>query len=412
MQWIVNKKYDLLCFIGPVVVSYIFLSIYYGLNFFGNISLITCSAAVYFIWTIFFDSTHIFATYTRTYFDRDFRSKNYRLIYGSLLLLLAGPLYLGLFYFLGTKEQFRAAFIVFNRFGILYAYYHLIRQHWGFMMIYNRKNSNCTNLQIIMESILLWTGTIYPLIYHHIHFYIPFGLAEKMAIEISIDDWDFVVHVLFGVSGFLFLIKSLYSQGAFKNVVSKLFYIFFFSAILLQIVIIYGINNFLQANLILFKYLFLLTFALYVSFLLANKVSVFSQKFAILVFVIVTNNFILSLNMPYIAAYACITVFHNIQYHAIIQFYNQNKYLKNEEKYGLASSMTKNILLFILASLGFNLFFTLPKTVIEFINVDEFFIYLTASFFWGVGFHHYVIDSIIWRPSRDTEVRKNLGIAS
>ena len=114
--------------------------------------------------------------------------------------------------------------------------------------------------------------------------------------------------------------------------------------------------------------------------------------------------------MPYITAYACITVFHNIQYHAIVRFHNKNKYLMNEEKFGLASIMTKNIILFVIMALSFNLIFTLPRTVIEYISTSEIFIYFAASFFWGIGFHHYVFDAIIWRPSRDNEVSTNLKL--
>ena len=85
---------------------------------------------LWWFWSIGFDGTHIFATASRTYFDREARVRNRRLFYGSLLFFFSlGPVMV----LAGWK-------------GWLYllvgawAYYHVIRQHYGFMVLYKVKN--------------------------------------------------------------------------------------------------------------------------------------------------------------------------------------------------------------------------------------------------------------------------------
>lgn len=409
LGWIINKRQDSLWFIGSILVSYVFLLLYYGLNNFAQLPLAYSSLFIFFLWTIVFDATHIFATYTRTYFDKDFFQKNQKLMYGMLGVLFIGPVYMALFYFLGNQEQYRAAFIVFNRFGVMYAYYHLIRQHWGFIALYNRKTNISSNIQTRLESLILWSGTIYPFFYHHLHYYVPFGLAESNAASIGYHDWMVVNYALFVISGFLLGSRFLISSNNIKSMITKSSITFFAVSAVLSATLYFGLTQCLKAVLFLSGLMFVGSLIIYLGYLVnkrkEHKVSL--QKIILLSLVVITNNFILSLDMPYIAAYACITVFHNIQYHAIIRFHNKNKYLSNEDKFGWASKITKNIALFVVLALGFNLVFTLPRTASEYI-AHESLICLVASFFWGVGFHHYILDSIIWRPSRDKEVKAHL----
>lgn len=410
-KWIVSKRQDLLWFIGSILISYVFLLLYYGLSNFTQLSLAYSSLFIFFLWTIIFDSTHIFATYTRTYFDKDFFEKNQRLLYGMLGLLFIGPCYMTLFYLIGTQEQYRAAFIVFNRFGVMYAYYHLIRQHWGFMTLYNRKSNISSKIQINLESIILWSGTVYPFFYHHLHYYVPFGLAEEKANGIGQHDWVIVNSILFLISLFLLGIRFLIPVHNTKTLITKVGVIFFMVSVVLYGTLYFGLEQCIKTVLFISAAVFIGTVVIYLVSMISNiRDNNFSlQKTVLLFLVIITNNFILSLNLPYITAYACITVFHNIQYHAIIQFHNKNKYIDNEKKFGWAAKMTKNIFLFIILALGFNLVFTLPRTASQYLS-HEFLVCLVASFFWGVGFHHYVLDAIIWRPSRDKEVKTHLGL--
>ena len=91
---------------------------------------------LYLTWALLFDGTHAFATYSRTYFDKQFYSENKKMLLKSLLVFVIGPIFISFFYFLNNSvDDSSIAFIIFNRFAICYAYYHLIRQHWGFIVI-------------------------------------------------------------------------------------------------------------------------------------------------------------------------------------------------------------------------------------------------------------------------------------
>src|ERR1044071_4753912 len=87
--WLINRKDDLIWFIGSVVVSYAFLA--------ANLLLVKLGMSVMLIvwvWALGFDGPHVFGTVSRTYADSDERRKRARLYYGTLSLFLLGPLLL------------------------------------------------------------------------------------------------------------------------------------------------------------------------------------------------------------------------------------------------------------------------------------------------------------------------------
>src|SRR6185369_3367211 len=84
--WIINRKDDLVWFIGSVVASYLFLA--------ANLALVKIGMSVMlvvWIWALGFDGPHVFGTISRTYADNDERRKRARLYYGTLSLFLLGP---------------------------------------------------------------------------------------------------------------------------------------------------------------------------------------------------------------------------------------------------------------------------------------------------------------------------------
>jgi len=127
--------------------------------------------------------------------------------------------------------------------------------------------------------------------------------------------------------------------------------------------------------------------------------------------VLIAHNSILLLSAPYVVLYACLTIFHNVQYHRLIRLYAVNKY-KDEEEYGFATTLAKNLVLFCVLAVAFNFVSTLPRAGLGMFVENEFIYYIAATFFWGIAFHHYIIDSIIWRPSRDRDVKINLREAA
>ena len=121
-RWIVSRSVDLSLVIGSVVAGYIYLGLYTALHV--KITLL------WWFWSVGFDGTHIFATASRTYFDKDARARDPKLLYGSLLVFFSiGPLMV-----LAGQKGLLALLV-----GV-WAYYHVIRQHYGFLVLYKVKN--------------------------------------------------------------------------------------------------------------------------------------------------------------------------------------------------------------------------------------------------------------------------------
>src|ERR671928_1252769 len=107
VRWIISAREDLVWFIGSVATSYALFALYVG----GLVPLVPMVAA----WAILVDAPHVFATFSRTYFDREERRERGRLLWGSLLFFAAGPVFV--LAGLGFAFFFVAA---------LWAYYHLV----------------------------------------------------------------------------------------------------------------------------------------------------------------------------------------------------------------------------------------------------------------------------------------------
>src|SRR5499427_10763853 len=115
LRWIISAREDLIWFIGSVAASYALLILYVM----GILPLIPMVAG----WAIFIDAPHVFGTFSRTYFDASEWQSRKRLLLGSLLFFVIGPALV----LLGAGLTF---FFV----AALWAYYHLVKQHYGFMV--------------------------------------------------------------------------------------------------------------------------------------------------------------------------------------------------------------------------------------------------------------------------------------
>src|SRR5437879_9483263 len=121
LRWIINAREDLIWFIGSVASSYALLILYFA----GILPLIPMVAG----WAILIDAPHVFGTFSRTYFDASEWKTRMRLLLGSLLFFVVGPAMV----LLGVGFTF---FFI----AALWAYYHLVNQHYGFMVLYKQKN--------------------------------------------------------------------------------------------------------------------------------------------------------------------------------------------------------------------------------------------------------------------------------
>src|SRR5256885_258404 len=145
LRWIINAREDLVWFIGSVASSYLLLILYVT----GIVPLIPMVAG----WAILIDAPHVFGTLSRTYFDKSEWRTRKRLMLGSLVFFIIGPAMV----LLGTGFTF---FFI----AALWAYYHLVKQHYGFMVLYKKKNNDLAPIDNALDRLLLLFAFNYPFV--------------------------------------------------------------------------------------------------------------------------------------------------------------------------------------------------------------------------------------------------------
>src|ERR671912_1811066 len=150
LRWIISARDDLIWLIGSVVSSYLLLILYVN----GLIPLVPMVA----LWAILIDAPHVFGTFSRTYFDRTERQSRSRLLWGSLLFFLVGPLMVWL-----------GGGLIFFFLAALWAYYHLVKQHYGFMVLYKKKNADLAPADNFLDRAFLLLAFTYPFVWFVAH---------------------------------------------------------------------------------------------------------------------------------------------------------------------------------------------------------------------------------------------------
>jgi hypothetical protein len=331
LRWIIGVRDDLIWFIGSVVSSYALLFLYVT----GLVPLVPMVA----LWAILIDAPHVFGTFSRTYFDRTERQNRSRLLWGSLLFFAIGPV------------AVLAGFgFVFFFVAALWAYYHLVKQHYGFMVLYKKKNGDLARVDNALDRLLLLFAFNYPFV------------------EFIARDPEAMVRVPAllrgGVSGF-----------------SKLLLV---GTVLLFVV---WIGRQIQR-----------AFS-------GEPLNV--PKYLLLAAAIPMHWIVLLTPMPHkpIAIVAILTIYHNFQYHRLIWFHNQ-KY-KSPEKYGAAELISRRVLYYVAFGILFGVIYQGPRQLLS--NAGpSLATHLGISFLWGYAFIHYYLDSKIWRVRRDPSVGRAL----
>jgi uncharacterized membrane protein len=338
-RWIISAREDLVWFIGSVVTSYALFALYVG----GVVPLVPMVVA----WAVLVDAPHVFGTLSRTYFDREERAARARLLWFSLLFFAVGPLMvlagLGLVFF------FLAA---------LWAYYHLVKQHYGFMVLYKKKNADLDRVDNFLDRAFLLLAFTYP--------FVAFVARDPEAMER-------VPPVLRGVVGTLeaaLLAATVAAGAAWLGRQAQRF------------------RKGLPLNL---------------------------PKYLLLAAAVPMHWVVLLTPMPHkpIAIVALLTIYHNFQYHRLIWFHNQ-KYRRGadgRERHGAAEFISRRLLSYVLAGVVFGVWYQVPRQYVNHAADPEAFLtQMSSGFLWGYAFVHYYLDSKIWRVRRDPSVGKALNL--
>ena len=410
-NWIISKNDDLKYLIAPAIASFLIIALYYLLTRSFSIDEGLAVLIIYLSWAMLFDATHAFATYSRTYFDKAYYQENKGLLNKTLLVFLIGPAFiLGIYSLNFSVDQASMAFTIFNRFALCFAYYHLIRQHWGFVSLYRKKNGESDSLTQNLDGLLLLFGSVFPFAsgqinniqVTHIAESMHFGVAEWLTMGIYL----FILGTICMVLTVIPLVKKLELH---LNTIGILFLL---AGLVIHSIARFEVDGVLLGISILAAAGFIITLMAYLYHWYKKPEVTFKNfpKWLLLFSVLFTYNIAFHLNIPIFILYAAVTVFHNIQYHKIVHFHNTNKYQATEEKkYGFAVTLTQKLLVFVTLAILFNLVSYVPRIAsaqMETLIPN----YILSTLFWGVAFHHYVLDAIIWRIKKDKKLTSALNI--
>jgi hypothetical protein len=240
----------------------------------------------------------------------------------------------------------------------LWAYYHLVKQHYGFMVLYKKKNGDLARVDDVLDRALLLFAFNYP--------FVEFIARDPQAMAR-------VPAVLRGgVSGFAKLLLA----GTI-------------------ITFVVWLGRQIQRAIV------------------GEPLNV--PKYLLLAAAIPMHWIVLLTPMPHkpIAIVAILTIYHNFQYHRLIWFHNQ-KYTNAREKYGAAELISRRVLFYIAFGILFGIIYQGPRQILGYLGLQNATqplpIQLGISFLWGYAFIHYYLDSKIWRVRRDPSVSKALKI--
>lgn len=340
LRWIIGAREDLVWFIGSVLMSYALFALYVG----GVVPLVPMVVA----WAVLVDAPHVFGTFSRTYFDREERRARGRLLWWSLLFFAVGP-----------AAVLAGVGFVFFFLAALWAYYHLVKQHYGFMVLYKKKNEDLAATDNFLDRAFLLLAFTYP--------FIAFVARDQEALKRV----PAVLHSWLG---------SLES-------------------VLLACVVVASV-----AWLVRQVHRALAGLALDV------------PKYLLLAAAIPMHWVVLLTPMPQkpIAIVAMLTIYHNLQYQRLVWFHNR-KYTRDaagRERHGAAEFISRRLPHYIILGLVFGVWYQVPRQYVNHAADPEAFVtQLASGFLWGYALVHYYLDSKIWRVRRDPTLGKALQMS-
>ena len=351
LRWIISAREDLIWFIGSVAASYALLVLYST----GILPLIPMVAG----WAILIDAPHVFGTFSRTYFDKSEWKTRKRLLLGSLLFFILGPALV----LLGAGFTF---FFV----AALWAYYHLVKQHYGFMVLYKKKNNDLAKIDNALDRLLLMFAFNYPFV------------------AFIANDGSAMARV----------------PAVLRGGVNAVAFILLIGTIVIAIGwLVRQVQRLIQRQ------------------------PLNAPKYLLLAAAIPLHWVALFTPMPAkpIALVAILTIYHNLQYQRLIWFHNQ-KYsgprvpLGNaRDTFGPAAFISRRLIYYLAFGILFGIIYQGPRQYLGYLNLHTgdspaaltMPVQLGIAFLWGYAFIHYYLDSKIWRVRRDPSVGQALKMS-
>jgi hypothetical protein len=327
-RWIIGRGVDLWLVIGSSAAGYLYLLLYLAFH--------VPIGYLWWFWSVGLDGTHIFGTASRTFFDSEARTKNRALLFGSALTFFSlGPLMV-----LAGLKGWLALLV-----GV-WAYYHVLKQHYGFMVLYKVKNGDLSRADNILDKLFLAVMMIFPP-FHRFFIVNPHDLGMPMR---PLSGWAAPCWTIVAAVAIAYVVRQIVRWRA-------------------------G----MQAN--------------------APKLLLLGG--------VIPLHWLTFAYMGWQAAVPTVTIVHNLQYHALIWFHNRNRYAgaEGEARHGrIPAAVGRHLLAYAGLALAFSALYRIPGFQLG--NAND----MAFGFFCGFGLTHYYLDSKIWRVRHDPGLRQALRL--
>jgi hypothetical protein len=293
---------------------------------------------------------------------------------GSLATFAIGPLALAL----GVVTSSDAPFLLFLGFATLYGYYHVVRQHWGFVSLYNARNGARDRDLIALDQVTLYLGSWLPYFY----FVLSHPRARTLiGLSATIDGSGPERALLWALAAaWVATLVRFASFHVRRRSFGEPKVAYLLVTVLLHGAIYFGVSRFEPVY---------------------GSSNGPDQDFLLISILVV--------------------IFHNVQYLGLVWFHNQNRYGESTG-HGLAHLVNRSPLFFLGACALFSavIYFGSACATGAFPGCAPFadrrlgaisWNQIGLCLWWGLAMNHYVLDQKIWRVRGDSELRRNLRLA-
>jgi hypothetical protein len=364
--WIESRTFDLAWVYGGALLSVAALIATVGLG--------ASIVAVFWIWLLLFDAPHMAAAYTRTYLDSEVWRERRMLLLGSLGVFAVGPVTLALGAALSSPWPFTA----FLGAVTTYSYYHVVRQHYGFVALYKAKSRDRDRLDFHLDKWALYIGCWAPYVYFlasHPKARALMGLVPDGRPPLALVAPLLVVSVL---SPLAFVFTTVRHPAGGRSW-QKLGY---------------ALTTLLLHDLVYFV------------------AGAFEPVYAAST----------GPDTDFLLMGVMISTFHDVEYVAIVYSHNKRRYQAADgEGHGLAAIASGTALRYLFVCIAFAIpYFAFARTTGVFPGGGPFagkaigpvtWNQIALSLWWGLAIHHYVLDQSIWRIRKDEKLRRTLGVS-
>jgi hypothetical protein len=329
-RWIISKGQDLTWFIGSALTGYLAL---------GLMAVGFPIPFLQFIWFFGIDGPHVQATITRTYFDKAERARLGWYLWIPVPLLLLGPAM--------VLAGFASLFFLF---AVCWQQFHIVKQHFGFMMMYKAKNKDRDRSDYLLDRWLLLSSLL-----------IPLGMFVLRTRPIVTETLPFLGWLPAVAVGFYALLAGAWLMWQTQKLRAG------------------EPMNWPKIGLLLTVIPLQWVALLYASHYGPDG--------------------ILRAGIP-------LGLFHSFQYHRLLWFHNRNRYTEPGavERHGLAARLVEHFAVYLAIAIGLNL-------ALNFIPVVLLPYQTAQAAIWGMAFTHYCMDARIWRVRSDKGLAVALRMA-